>query len=96
MGMPPGPDAGLRRTKQFGVDYMLSNGPRIPRDEAQLRAVMLIKYKYTRLIHPERPRARDYDRDRGPIRGYPDGGSYAAFAYNVGYTRAMMPAVLTA
>jgi mannonate dehydratase len=55
----------------------------------------LVKYKYTRLIYPEHPRAIDYDRDRGPIRGYPGGGAYAAFAFNVGYTRAMMQAALT-
>jgi mannonate dehydratase len=55
----------------------------------------LVKHKYTRLIYPEHPRAIDYDRDRGPIRGYPGGGGYAAFAFNVGYTRAMMQAALT-
>jgi mannonate dehydratase len=55
----------------------------------------LVKHKYTRLIYPEHPRALDYDRDRGPIRGYPGGGAYAAFAFNVGYARAMMQAALT-
>ena len=49
-----------------------------------------------RLVYPEHPRALDYDRDRGPIRGYPGGGSYAAFAFNVGYARAMLQAALTA
>ena len=55
----------------------------------------LIKVKYTRLIYPEHPRAIDYDRERGQIGGYPGGGAYAAFAFNVGYTRAMMQAALT-
>jgi mannonate dehydratase len=55
----------------------------------------LVKNKYSRLIYPEHPRAIDYDRDRGAIRGYPGGGGYAAFAFNVGYTRAMMQAALT-
>ena len=55
----------------------------------------LVKQKYKRLVYPEHPRALDYDRDRGPIRGYPGGGGYAAFAFNVGYTRAMMQAALT-
>jgi len=55
----------------------------------------LVKNKYTRLIYPEHPRALDYDRDRGRIGGYPGGGGYAAFAFNVGYARAMMQAALT-
>lgn len=56
----------------------------------------LVKAKYTRLIYPEHPRALDYDRERGRIGGYPGGGAYAAFAFNVGFTRAMMQAALTA
>ncbi len=56
----------------------------------------LVKHKYARLIYPEHPRALDYDRDRGPIRGYPGGGGYAAYAFNVGYARAMLQAALTA
>jgi mannonate dehydratase len=55
----------------------------------------LVKNKYTRMIYPEHPRAIDYDRDRGRLGGYPGGGGYAAFAFNVGYTRAMMQAALT-
>ena len=54
----------------------------------------LVKHKYTREIYPEHPRALDYDRDRGPIRGYPGGGGYASFAFQVGYTRAMLQAAL--
>ena len=68
----------------------------IDEGENNMFAVMkeLIRQKYTRLIYPEHPRALDYDRDRGPLRGYPGGGGYAAFAFNVGYTRAMMQAAL--
>jgi len=54
----------------------------------------LIKHKYTREIYPEHPRALDYDRDRGRIGGYPGGGGYASYAFQVGYTRAMMQAAL--
>ena len=56
----------------------------------------LVRQKYARLIYPEHPRAIDYDRQRsdfGPY--YPGGGGYAAYAYNVGYTRAMLQAALT-
>ncbi len=67
-------------------------------DEGQVDmfAVMkeVIKQKYTGAIYPEHPRALDYDRERGPIRGYPGGGSYAGEVFNVAYTRAMMQAVL--
>ena len=55
----------------------------------------LVRNKYTRLIYPEHPRALDYDRDRGPIRGYPGGGGYAGIAFSVGYARAMLQAALT-
>jgi mannonate dehydratase len=54
----------------------------------------LVKHKYTREIYPEHPRALDYDRDRGRIGGYPGGGGYASYAFQVGYTRAMMQAAL--
>ena len=54
----------------------------------------LIKHKYTREIYPEHPRALDYDRDCGRIGGYPGGGGYASYAFQVGYTRAMMQAAL--
>ncbi len=55
----------------------------------------LIREKYTGTIYPEHPRALDYDRERGPIRGYPGGGSYAGEVFNVAYTRAMMQAALS-
>ena len=54
----------------------------------------LVKHKYKLEIYPEHPRALDYDRDRGPIGGYPGGGGYASYAFQVGYTRAMMQAAL--
>ena len=48
----------------------------------------LVRQKYPRLIYPEHPRALDYDRERPNFRsGYPGGGGYAAYAFNVGYTR---------
>lgn len=55
----------------------------------------LIRQKYTGTIYPEHPRAIDYDRERGPIRGYPGGGGYAGEVFNVGYTRAMLQAALS-
>jgi mannonate dehydratase len=55
----------------------------------------LVRNKYTRMIYPEHPRALDYDRERGPIGGYPGGGGYASIAFQVGYTRAMMQAALS-
>jgi mannonate dehydratase len=54
----------------------------------------LVRQKYTGTIYPEHPRALDYDRERGPIRGYPGGGGYTGEVYNVGYARAMMQAAL--
>jgi mannonate dehydratase len=54
----------------------------------------LVKNKYSHLIYPEHPRRLDYDAVRGPIGGYPGGGSYTAIAYNVGYARAMMQAAM--
>jgi mannonate dehydratase len=55
----------------------------------------LVKNKYTRLIYPEHPRRLDYDAEHGRIGGYPGGGAYAAFAFNVGYARAMMQAAMS-
>lgn len=68
-------------------------------DEGQVDmfAVMkeLVRQKYPRLVYPEHPRALDYDRERpGFHPGYPGGGGYAAFAYNVGYAKAMLQAAL--
>jgi mannonate dehydratase len=69
----------------------------IDEGENDMFAVMkeLVKHKYSRLIYPEHPRAIDYDRDQPNFRPqYPGGGGYAGFAFNVGYTRAMMQAAL--
>jgi mannonate dehydratase len=55
----------------------------------------LVRQKYPRLVYPEHPRAIDYDRERADFKPYyPGGGGYAALAFNVGYTRAMMQAAL--
>jgi mannonate dehydratase len=70
----------------------------IDEGENNMFAVMreLIRHKYTRLIYPEHPRGIEYDRERQGFRPqYPGGGGYAAFAFNVGYARAMMQAALT-
>jgi mannonate dehydratase len=69
----------------------------IDEGENDMFAVMkeLVKQKYTRLIYPEHPRGIDYDRERPNFKSqYPGGGGYAGFAFNVGYTRAMMQAAL--
>jgi mannonate dehydratase len=56
----------------------------------------LVRQRYPRLIYPEHPRALDYDRQRPDFRSnYPGGGGYAAYAFNVGYTRAMLQAALS-
>ena len=68
----------------------------IDEGENDMFAVMkaLVRNQYTRLIYPEHPRALDYDRERGRIGGYPGGGGYVSFAFQVGYTRAMLQAAL--
>ena len=55
----------------------------------------LVRLKYRLQIYPEHPRALDYDQWAGIRSQYPGGGGYAGFAYNVGYTRAMLQAALT-
>jgi mannonate dehydratase len=70
----------------------------IDEGENNLFAVMreLVRNRYKRLIYPEHPRGIEYDRERPGFRPqYPGGGGYAAFAFNVGYARAMMQAALT-
>ena len=67
--------------------------------EIDMFAVMreLVRQKYPRLIFPEHPRGIDYDRERAGFHPqYPGGGGYAAYAFNVGYTRAMLQAALAA
>jgi mannonate dehydratase len=71
-------------------------------DEGQVNmfAVMqeLVKMKYSRGLYPEHPRAIDYDREReGSIVGQyakVGGGGFGGEIYNVGYTKAMLQAVL--
>jgi mannonate dehydratase len=68
-------------------------------DEGQvdMLAVMkeLVRQKYPRLIFPEHPRGLDADREYNGFKsGYPGGGAYIGYAYNVGYTRAMLQASL--
>lgn len=68
-------------------------------DEGQVDmfAVMkeLVRQKYPRLIYPEHPRGLDADHEMGGTPPYyPGGGSYIGYAYNVGYTRAMLQAAL--
>jgi mannonate dehydratase len=70
----------------------------IDEGENNMFAVMkeLVKQKYPRLIYPEHPRGIDYDRAQPNFRSqYPGGGGYAAYAFNVGYARAMMQAALS-
>jgi len=60
----------------------------------------LVKGKYPRLIYPEHTRALDVDQEESAATAgdfkssYPGGGSYAGYAFNVGYARAMMQAAL--
>ena len=55
----------------------------------------LVRQNYTGTIYPEHPRGLDYDRQQPNFRrGYPGGGGYAAIAYNVAYTKAMLQAAL--
>lgn len=64
---------------------------------AVMREIIKIGYKFG--INPEHPRLLSYDKEhpRGITtwRQYPGGGGYAGEAYDVGYTRAMMQAVLS-
>ncbi len=68
-------------------------------DEGQINmfAVMkeLVRQKYPRTLYPEHPRALDADRERSGFKPYyPGGGGYTAFAYNIGYARAMLQAAV--
>jgi mannonate dehydratase len=57
----------------------------------------LVKSKYKFLIYPEHPRRLDYDAERPGFRPqYPGGGGYAAYAFNIGYARAMLQAAMSA
>lgn len=70
-------------------------------DEGQINMFEVMKelfaLGYNRAIWPEHPRQLDYDKEhkRGMWNSYPGGGGYAAIAYNVAYTKAMMQAILS-
>ncbi len=68
----------------------------IDEGDVNMFAVMreLLRVKYTRQINPEHPRALDYDRERGPIRGYPGGGGFGGDIYDIAYAKAMLQASL--
>jgi mannonate dehydratase len=68
----------------------------IDEGDVNLFAVMreLVRQKYPREIYPEHPRALDYDRERGPIGGYPGGGGYTGDVYDIAYAKAMLQAAL--
>jgi mannonate dehydratase len=68
----------------------------IDEGDVNMFAVMreLVKQKYPRELNPEHPRGLDYDRVRGPIRGYPGGGGYGGDLYDVAYAKAMLQAAL--
>ena len=68
----------------------------IDEGDVNMFAVMreLVKLKYSREVYPEHARALDYDRERGPIHGYPGGGGYAGDVYDIAYAKAMLQAAL--
>jgi mannonate dehydratase len=68
----------------------------IDEGDVNMFAVMreLVRQKYAREVYPEHPRALDYDRERGPIHGYPGGGGYAGDVYDIAYAKAMLQAAL--
>jgi mannonate dehydratase len=68
----------------------------IDEGDVNMFAVMreLVRVKYTREVYPEHPRALDYDRERGPIHGYPGGGGYGGDLYDIAYAKAMLQAAL--
>ncbi|RDC64347.1 mannonate dehydratase [Adhaeribacter pallidiroseus] len=62
---------------------------------AVMQEIFGLNYKFG--IYPEHPREISYDKEHaGGIKNqYPGGGGYAAQAYNVAYTKAMMQAVVS-
>jgi mannonate dehydratase len=68
----------------------------IDEGDVNMFAVMLelVRQKYSRELNPEHPRGLDYDRVRGPIKGYPGGGGYGGDLYDVAYAKAMLQAAL--
>jgi mannonate dehydratase len=84
------------RNPHITKDYVKYDEGFIDEGDINMFAVMreLVKVKYTREVYPEHPRALDYDRVRGPIRGYPGGGGYAGDLYDIAYAKAMLQAAL--
>jgi mannonate dehydratase len=84
------------RNPHVTVPYLKYDEGFIDEGDVNMFAVMreLVKLKYPREIYPEHPRAIDYDRARGPIRGYPGGGGYAGDVYDIAYAKAMLQAAL--
>lgn len=66
--------------------------------ENNMFAIMreLVTQKYPRLLFPEHPRALDADCEPNSSfkSQYPGGGGYIGYAFNVGYARAMLQAVV--
>ena len=84
------------RNPHVTVPYLKYDEGFIDEGDVNLLAVMreLVKVKYAREIYPEHPRGLDYDRARGPIKGYPGGGGYAGDLYDIAYAKAMLQAAL--
>ncbi|SPE19107.1 D-mannonate dehydratase [Candidatus Sulfotelmatomonas gaucii] len=84
------------RNPHVTVPYLKYDEGFIDEGDVNMFAVMreLIKLKYSREVYPEHPRAIDYDRERGSIRGYPGGGGYAGDLYDIAYAKAMLQAAL--
>ncbi len=76
--------------------YVKYNEGFIDEGDVNMFSVMreLVRLKYSRELYPEHPRALDYDRARGPIKGYPGGGGYAGDLYDIAYAKAMLQAAL--
>jgi mannonate dehydratase len=84
------------RNPHINTPYVKYDEGFIDEGDVNMLAVMreLVRVKYTREVYPEHPRALDYDRERGPIRGYPGGGGYAGDLYDIAYAKAMLQAAL--
>jgi mannonate dehydratase len=84
------------RNPHVTVPYLKYDEGFIDEGDVNMFAVMreLIRMQYPREIYPEHPRAIDYDRERGPIHGYPGGGGYGGDLYDIAYAKAMLQAAL--
>ena len=84
------------RNPHVTVPYQKYDEGFIDEGDVNMFAVMreLVKLNYPHEVYPEHPRALDYDRARGPIRGYPGGGAYAGDVYDIAYAKAMLQAAL--